>query len=212
MIAQLRGSILHRQIQKDNDKLLIDVNGVGYEVVVGLNALSRLPTEGQVILSVFQSITAYDGSSVLYGFPSTEEREIFVQLKEHVPGIGPKKALESLDRITKSLPDFKRAVIEKDIKLLVGVFGFSRKTAETLIYSLKDRVETLVANGPEKWAKATSSIQQEAVSALVTLGYAVRDAREAVEFLENNAPATSVEELLRQALKQLGSLRTLKNS
>jgi Holliday junction DNA helicase RuvA len=179
----------------------LDVNGIGYEILVGINSLSQIPAQGTTTLFVFQAVTPYDGSSVLYGFVTLEEREIFLQLKEHVPGVGPKKALESLDRITKSLPDFKRAILDKDIKLLVGVFGFSRKTAEKLIYSLKDRMEKLPMTGREKWNRPAGP-SQEAISALVALGYPERDARDAVESaLENLPPSSSTPELLKAALK-----------
>lgn len=206
MIAHLKGQIVRQSVQKDHARMVLDVNGIGYEILVGLNALSKFPTQGTIVLSVFQSIIPYDGTTILYGFASPEEREIFIQLKEHVPGIGPKKALESLDRITKSLPDFRRAILEKDLKLLIGVFGFSRKTAEKLIYSLRDRVDIFAHGDREKWSGFRSAPEQEAVSALVALGYSATEAREVVTSILDGAdspPATP--ELLKTALKTLGS-------
>jgi Holliday junction DNA helicase RuvA len=205
MIARLRGLVVSQNLQKDHARVILDVNGIGYEILMGINALPRLTQQEPAILFVFQAVAPYDGSSILYGFPSLEEREIFLQLKEHVPGIGPKKALESLDRITKSLPDFKRAVLEKDVKLLVGVFGFSRKTAEKLVYSLRDHLEGLSLTGREKWSRSTGS-SQEAVSALVALGYPEREARQAVESaLETLPPSSLTPELLKTALKGLAA-------
>jgi Holliday junction DNA helicase RuvA len=205
MIARLSGQIISHALQKDHGRVILDVNGIGYEVQVGINSLSQLPAQGQAILFVFQAVTPYDGSSVLYGFLTQGEREIFLQLKEHVPGIGPKKALESLDRITKSLPDFKRAILEKDVKLLVGVFGFSKKTAEKLIYSLRDRIESLPAMGREKWSQPAGP-SQEAVSALIALGYPEREARETVESAMESIPSTaSTQELLKTALKTMSA-------
>lgn len=203
MIARLCGQVVSHNLQKDHGRVILDVNGIGYEIQVGINSLSQLPAQGPATLFVFQAVTPYDGSSVLYGFLTQGEREFFLQLKEHVPGVGPKKALESLDRITKSLPDFKRAVLEKDVKLLVGVFGFSKKTAEKLIYSLRDRLDGLPAMGREKWRQPAGP-SQEAVSALVALGYPEREAREVVESVMESLPSpASTPEILKGALKNM---------
>ena len=89
-------------------------------------------------MHVAESVAMYGGGVTLYGFLTPSDKEMFLTLRDCVPGTGAKKALEYLDKASKSLPDFRRAVLEKDAKVLTGVFGFTRKTAERLIDALKE--------------------------------------------------------------------------
>src|SRR5437763_398889 len=102
-----------------------------------------------------------------WGFGSLEEKEIYMLLKE-VPGTGSKKALDYLDKISKSSPDFRRAILEGDARALVGLFGFTRKTADKMIVALKDRLAGLRLSGKEKWSPALPTTGfGEAVAALI---------------------------------------------
>jgi len=212
LIARLNGILLEKEVQKDHTRVVVDVGGVGYEVLMGLTAIQRLPSVSRDIsLYICESVTSYDGARTLYGFLTMDERNIFLQLKEHVPGVGPKKALESLDRINKSLPDFRRAVVEKDVRLLVGVFGFSKKTAEKLIYSLREKMESFSVSGQEKWGaiQRTNSAEADALAGLLSLGYRESHAREVLldvrELLEQDE--LTPERLLREALKRLSNTK-----
>ncbi len=121
------------------------------------------------------------------------------------PGPGAKKALEYLDKISKSLPDFSRAIELKDAGMLVSVFGFTKKTADKLIAALKDKLEQFPASpAGAKWVPAApGSIQDEAVSALVSLGFKPVHARGAVEDALAKDPKAGTETLIRNSLQYL---------
>ena len=200
MIGSLRGNVLH----KAPGETLIDVQGIGYEVLTPLSAFDRLPDAGnEAQLYVSESMGMYGGGVTLYGFLSLEEKEIFLLLRE-IPGTGAKKALDYLDKIVKSAPDFRRAILEKDGRTLVGLFGFTPKTADKMIAALKDKIAGLRIAGREKWAQAAAPTSAaEAIAALLALGYRESDARSAVDRLPSSAQS-STPELVREALKLLG--------
>ncbi len=201
MIGSLRGTLL----SKTPGQALVDVQGIGYEISVTLGAYDRLPSTGQEIqLYVSESMGMYGGGVTLYGFLSLEEKEIYLLLKE-IPGTGAKKSLDYLDKISKSAPDFRRAVMEGDARALISLFGFTKKTADKMIVALKDRIAGLRMAGREKWTPSlTSSGVGEAIAALVNLGYREGEAREAIDRLPSEKKKeVSTSDLLREALKQL---------
>ena len=201
MIGSLRGKLLH----KSPGQALVDVQGMGYDVLTPLTAYDRLPSIGQdVQLYISESMGMYGGGLTLYGFLSLEEKEIYTLLKE-VPGAGSKKALDYLDKISKSSPDFRRAILDGDVRVLVSLFGFTKKTAEKMIVALKDRLAGLRVSGKEKWAPSPQPTGcSEAIAALVHLGYRETEARAALEQLPSNARAeNSTTTLVKEALKQL---------
>jgi Holliday junction DNA helicase RuvA len=201
MIGSIRGSLLH----KAPGQALIDVQGIGYEISIALSAYDRLPAAGQEVqLYVSESMGMYGGGVTLYGFLSLEEKEVYLLLRE-IPGTGSKKALDYLDKISKSAPDFRRAVLEGDARALVSLFGFTKKTADKMIAALKDRIAGLRVAGREKWTTALPSTgTSEAIAALIHLGYRESEARAALDGLSAQARADrSTADLIREALKQL---------
>jgi holliday junction DNA helicase RuvA len=201
VIGSLRGTVLH----KTPGELLIDVQGIGYEVLVGISAFDRLPAvggEAQVFIS--ESMGMYGGGITLYGFLSLEEKEVFLMLRE-IPGTGAKKAIDYLDKIMKSAPDFRRAILEGDARALVGLFGFTKKTADKMIAALKEKITGLRVAGREKWAQAAGSTNlSEAIAALLTLGYREPEARAALERLSHaQQKGSATPDLVREALKIL---------
>ncbi len=201
MIGSLRGTLLH----KAPGQALLDVGGVGYEIAVTLSAYDKLPKAGDdAQLYVVESMAMYGGGITLYGFLSLEEKEIYLLLRE-IPGTGSKKALDYLDKISKSAPDFRRAVLEGDARSLTGLFGFTKKTADKIIASLKDRMAGLRLAGREKWSGAVQPTGvSEALAALVSLGYRESEARFALENLSNQTRTDSkTTDLIKEALKQL---------
>jgi Holliday junction DNA helicase RuvA len=147
----------------------------------------------------------YAGGTTFYGFISEEERDIFVLLKDKIPGTGAKKSLDYLEKISKSLPDFRRAVMTKNAVLLTSIFGFTKKTAEKIIVSLKDKIHELEIHGKEKWSKLEETTpMSEAVEGLVALGYRESQSRDAVDKILASCPdEMQVEEIIKQALKHL---------
>jgi Holliday junction DNA helicase RuvA len=201
MIGSLRGILLH----KTPGQVLVEVGGVGYEISVTLSAYDRLPPAGQdAQLYVVESMAMYGGGITLYGFLSLEEKEIYLLLRE-IPGTGSKKALDYLDKISKSAPDFRRAVLEADARALVSLFGFTKKTADKMIAALKDRMAGLRLAGREKWSGVLQPTGvSEAIAALVSLGYRESEARAVIDNLSIQAKAEAkTTDLIKEALKQL---------
>lgn len=207
MISQLRGTVIETNLEKDSLRAVLDVHGVGYEVFLPRTTHGRLPRNEPMTLFVSESVTAYGGATTLYGFVSREEKDFFTRIRENVGGVGPKKALECIEKISKSLPDFKRAIVDGDGRLLVSVFGFTKKTAEKLIFALKDKVGGWSVQGPEKWAGLTSqSKESQALSGLVNLGYGDLEAREAVDQAKKKLGETSaIEDLLKESIRLLSA-------
>ena len=207
MIAQLRGKIISKELDKDALRAVVDVNGVGYEVLLSKSSEART-SEGQAVtLLISESVAAFEGATTLYGFLTREEKEFFQKLRENVDGMGPKKALETLDKISKSMPDFKRAVIDADAGLLTSVFGFTRKTADKLIFALKGQVEGWFVPGPTRWQEGPKTTQEsEALSGLVNLGYREDEARELLTRARTTlGPNAATEKILQEALRLSGA-------
>ena len=180
MISHLKGIIEESHLEKESTRIVVDVSGVGYEALMTKASFPKLEVGQSIKILVSEATTAYDGNTTLYGFLTLEEKEIFSQIRDHVGGVGPKKSLDCIDKISKSLPDFKRAVIEGDVPLLVSVFGFTKKMAEKLAFSLKSKIESWSIQGNSKWTAASSSTEGEALSGLVNLGYKEAEAREMI--------------------------------
>jgi holliday junction DNA helicase RuvA len=205
MIATLRGVVQ----SKKGDRLVLEVGGVGYEVHATGATLVQLSEGAEAFLHIEESFAMYGGGAVFYGFLTANEKEMFLTFKEHVPSTGAKKALEFLEKASKSLPDFRRAILEKDGRILSGVFGFTKKTADKLVDALKDKIEGVAVSGHEKLGRPAASVPQgalaQALSALSSLGYKPSEARTALAAVaeESSGRDLSAEEIVRQALKRL---------
>ncbi len=207
MIAQLRGKVISTDLDKDVLRVVLDVNGVGYEAILAKSSEGRVGEGQAVTVFVSESVAAFDGSTTLYGFLTREEKDFFMRLRENVDGMGPKKALETLDKISKSLPDFKRAIIDGDQPLLVSVFGFTKKTAEKLVFALKGKVEGWSVSGAPKWQEAAKTTEEaETLSGLVNMGYREDEARELLAKARAElGTAARTADLLRKALRLTGA-------
>jgi Holliday junction DNA helicase RuvA len=207
VIVSLRGAVL----SKTEDGVVLEVAGVGYEVSITAATAAALPEPGRsVLLHVAESVAMYGGGVTLYGFLTPSDKEMFLTFRDCVPGTGAKKALEYLDKASRSLPDFRRAVLDKDAKVLTGVFGFTRKTAERLVDALKDEIAAVQVPGAERLARAGGAVAPagamgQALSALAALGYKSAEARAALSSVaeENPGEALDAERILRLALKRL---------
>jgi Holliday junction DNA helicase RuvA len=191
LIARLQGILLER----DGNRVEVETtSGVVYEVLVPLTVLQRLPSTGDLVeLRTVQVVT--DSSATLYGFLSAHERALFQRLLT-ASGVGAKLALAMMSTFTAER--LARALIDKDTAALVQVKGVGRKTAEKMAVELSDRVADLaiVSISPHREVGAA----QEAVQALVSLGYSFGDADEAVRSALEAGPVDSTEELIRRAL------------
>ena len=207
MIASLRGTLL----TKEADKVVVEAGGVGYEVLLTKGTAAGLPAAGDpLFLHVCESIGMYGGGTTLYGFLTPADKAMFLTFKECVPSTGAKKALEHLEKASKSLPDFRRAILDKDTRLLIGVFGFTKKTAERLIDSLKEELESVPVPGPQRIRRSgeiqgSTGAMGQALNALSALGYHASEARAALLAVAGDNPGVALdpEQILRMALKKI---------
>jgi Holliday junction DNA helicase RuvA len=189
---------------KETDCIVVEAQGVGYKISIPLSTYEKLPPEGtEVKIYTWMSPSMYGKGSALYGFLTSEEREVFLILRS-ISKIGAKGALEILSKISKSFSDFRKAVIARDMQVLTGIFALTKKTAEKLIIGLKDRIEVFSFAGKERFAARNEQEVADAISGLVALGYRVSQAKEAVnsvcETMDKDARA---EEIIKQALRYL---------
>ena len=200
MFDFLRG----RLEDKETDRIVVEAQGVGYKISIPLSTYEKLPSIGtEVKIYTWISASMYGKGNALYGFLTPEEREVFLILRS-ISKIGARGALEILSKISKSFPDFRKAVISRDTQVLTGIFSLTKKTAEKLIIGLKDKIEVLSFAGKERFAARNEQEIADAISGLVALGYRVSQAKEAVnsvcETMDEDARA---EEIIKQALKYL---------
>ncbi|MEK7234782.1 MAG: Holliday junction branch migration protein RuvA [Elusimicrobiota bacterium] len=207
MIASLRGVVL----SKDLETLVLEVGGVGHEVHITSATASKIPAPGgEALLFIVASLAMYGGGETLYGFLTLPEKAMFCAFRDEIPGTGAKKALEFLDKASKSLPDFRRAVMDHDEKLLCGVFGFTKKTATKIVHSLKGKIDEVRVAGSPHFAASGGEMPStgswgRALNALEALGYKFSDARATLQALaeEHGGKDVPTEQLVRQALKRL---------
>ena len=200
MYYYLSGSVA----EKSPTVVVLDVNGVGYEVRISLSTFSSLPSLGETV-KLFTHFIVREDLQALYGFATEEEREAF-KLLISISGIGPKLAITLLSGVT--LPELKRAIQERDLPTLTAISGIGLKTAERVVIELKDKIgRTEIAAGKELIHDANISDQavEDSVAALVSLGYTKQKAKDAVQkVLKGTAgKKISVEEIIRTALKHV---------
>lgn len=193
MIGFLRGTILRKQ----PPHLLIDVHGVGYEVEAPMSTFYDLPEAGAEVM-LFTHLVVREDAQVLFGFGSEAERHFFRSLIR-VNGVGPKLALTILSGI--SLDGFVRSVRENDTAALTRLPGIGKKTAERLVVEMRDRLED--AGVPGAATGVTAHPRDEALSALVSLGYKPQEAAQMLRNIKDEN--LSSEEFIRRALQ--GALR-----
>ena len=186
---------------------IVDVGGVGYEVFIPLSSYDKLPAVGQPI-RILTHLAVREDAHVLYGFMSTAERDLFRLLVNNVSGIGPKLALAVLSGM--SVNNFKAAVVNSDVVSLAKISGLGKKTAERIVLELKDKLGVAAAWEAASATHAPTPEQEranEAVLALIALGYKQIDAHKAVRELQERGEAKSAEELVKLALKRMAAGR-----
>lgn len=198
MIARLRGVL----IEKQAPEIVVDVNGVGYEVLVPMTTLYTLPALGDEVSLYIQMIVREDAHS-LFGFNDTRGRQLFRDLIK-VNGVGPKLALTIMSGIDSD--DFVRCVQDGDTASLVRLPGVGKKTAERLVMEMRDRLaswapDQAVSQVSLPETPSASAILAEAEAALVALGYKPQEASRAINALDTEGQSS--EALIRAALKNM---------
>jgi len=199
MISFLRGKL----VETLPTQVTIDVNGIGYDVLIPLSSYDKLPQPGQEV-KLLTHLVVREDAHMLYGFATGTERDLFRLLINNVSGIGPKTALNVLSGI--SVTTFRGAVANNDVKALAQISGVGKKTAERIVVELKDKIG---AAGAWEAASAQRALSEEdqklsdAVLALMALGFKQVEAHDSVR----KAQATlglqaNVEELVRACLKK----------
>jgi len=195
MIGRLQGIVLNKQAPD----LLLDVQGVGYELLVPLNTFFEIPDIGETV-TLHTHFVVREDAQQLYGFSQLEERALFRNLIK-VNGVGPKMGLAILSGM--SVDEFALCVRRDDIAALVRVPGVGKKTAERLLIEMRDKIASIAGSKVEETAhKVTQDINLEAESALTALGYRPQDAAKMVSRVADNS-ISSAEQLIRAALKTM---------
>jgi Holliday junction DNA helicase RuvA len=199
MITSLRGKLLEALPAQ----LVVEVQGIGYEVLIPLSSFDKLPPPGETVCLLTHLIVRED-AHVLYGFMTTVERDLFRLLINTVSGIGPKIALNVLSGMNPTA--FRGAVGSGDVKALSQISGVGRKTAERIVVELKDKIGAPGAWEAPSASKSVSAGDQkvnDAVLALMALGFKQPEAHEAVRAaFAVLGEASSVEALVRACLKK----------
>ncbi|HSX84039.1 MAG TPA: Holliday junction branch migration protein RuvA [Cellvibrio sp.] len=202
MIGRLRGTV----VEKQPPYLLLDVNGVGYELQAPMTTFYRLPALGiEVVLHTHLSIT--ENLHQLFAFIDQRDRALFRTLIK-VNGVGPKLAIAILSGM--EADDIARCVREHNVTALTKVPGIGKKTAERLVIELQDRLKTWdlphaehLTDNHQQGILNTNEVLAEAESALIALGYKPVDAAKMIASAAKHHPEASSQELIRLALRSI---------
>ncbi len=194
MIGRIAGTIILSQ----PPQLMIDCNGVGYEIEAPMSVFYNLPPVGEKVV-LFTHLAVRDDAHLLYGFSSIAQRALFRELIK-VSGVGAKMAIAILSGL--SAEEFSQCIANEDAATLTRLPGIGKKTAERLILEMQDRVAKLSTESGVPGSvggadSSTAGIQAQAVAALEALGFKNAEARKMVK----SASGETVEEIIREALK-----------
>lgn len=199
MITFLRG----RLVEALPTQAIVEVNGVGYEVLIPLSSFDKLPAPGGEV-QILTHLTIREDAHLLYGFMTSAERDLFRLLINTVSGIGPKIALNVLSGMNPVA--LRGAVAKGDVKALSQISGVGKKTAERIVVELKDKIGAAgawEATSAERSLSPDDQKVNDAVLALMALGFKQPEAHEAIRAAQAVlGPLASVEDLVRASLKK----------
>jgi Holliday junction DNA helicase RuvA len=199
MIHHLQGKLIHSL----PTQAIVEVQGVGYELLIPLSSYDKLPQLGQEV-KILTHLVVREDAHVLYGFASAAERDLFRLLISTVSGIGPKIALNILSGISPAA--FRGAVANGDVKALSQISGVGKKTAERIVVELKDKIGAAgswEAASAQRGLSAEDQRLNDAVLALMALGFKQPEAYETIRAAQAVlGPQATVEELVRAGLKK----------
>ena len=200
MIGRIRGTLLEKRLTE----ILVEVQGLAYEIQVPMSTLYRLPEPGENVQLHTHFIVRED-AQLLYGFVEVAEQALFRALIK-VNGVGPRIALAILSSM--AVDDFVRTIHNNDVSTLVKTPGIGRKTAERLVIEMRDRLKEwgsgFAISSDAATSKMTGTAAQEAEAALVTLGYKAAEANRIIQrVVKDHADVADSESLIRLALKMM---------
>lgn len=196
MIAYLSGKLVF----KDPTYVIIDVGGIGYEVKISLQTFTKIKDEEQIRLLTFLNIK--EDSHTLYGFKEQSEKKLFLLLIS-ITGVGPNTGLMILSSL--NTEEIEQAILSGDVATIQAVKGIGAKTAQRIILELKDKVGksgTMEASTPLGFLKSGNKIREEALQALITLGFPKALAEKNIALvLKKTNGEISLEDLIKASLK-----------
>jgi len=193
MITHIRG----RLAEKNPDHVVVECNGLGYHLHISLQTFSAIPEKEEIKL--FTHLVIREDAHSLYGFHTKTEREIF-KLLISVSGVGPSTAITMLSSMdTKQI---QQAIASEDVSRIKSVKGIGIKTAQRVIVDLRDKILKSYEI-PEDFSPSDNTIKTEALSALEVLGFARKRIEKVIQVILQDSPGISLEELIKQALKNL---------
>lgn len=194
MIAYLKGRLAH----KDPTFVIIDVGGIGYQVKISLQTYSQIKDEEQIQLLTFLHIK--EDAHTLYGFKEESEKRLFLLLIG-INGVGPNTGLMILSSL--SSEEIEQAILGGDVNTIQAVKGIGAKTAQRIILELKDKVgKTTDSVAPLGFLKSSNKVREEALQALVTLGFPKAVAEKNIaQVLKKTGGEISLEDLIKASLK-----------
>jgi Holliday junction DNA helicase RuvA len=191
MIEYIKGTLQERTPAY----VIIEVQGIGYKIHISLTSFSQIPENGEVMFYIHELIR--EDTHELYGFLNTFEREIFLHLLS-VSGVGANTARVMLSSLTAT--EVREAILLEQVNALKAIKGIGAKTAQRIIVDLKDKLGKL--DGAEKIAPVeNNTLREEALSALVTLGFVKNKAEKVVDKVIASEPGAGVEKIIKEALK-----------
>ena len=193
MITQIIG----RLVEKNPTHLVIDCNGIGYEVNISLNTYSQIGSEEKIKLHTHLQIK--EDSHTLYGFFSTFERDIY-RLLISVSGIGSSTARTMLSSLDPN--SIQKAIVSENVEKIKSIKGIGLKTAQRVIIELKDKMFNLYESGEIPDIKS-NTIKEESLSALEVLGYSRRQSEKVIDNIIQSSPDSSLEDIIKEALNKL---------
>ena len=199
MISFLRGTVIELLPMR----LILEAAGVGYDIHIPLSTYDKLPQPGAET-KILTHLQVREDAHILYGFATPEERDLFLLLVNNVSGIGPKLALAVLNGT--SPVRFRGLVVAGDIASLSQIKGVGKKTSERIIVELRDKVGVSAAWEAASAQQGLSPEEQhvnDAVLALISLGYKQAEAHKTVKAIRDAQPKATLEELVKEALKVL---------
>lgn len=195
MIGMLRGTVW----TTEGDKLVLDINGVGYLLNVPTRCLAQLKQGDEIVF--FTHLVVREDDLILYGFQSREEKDLFIQLLG-VSGVGPKAALAILSAF--SVNQIKTAIVKEDYPYLTEVPGIGAKTAKRVILELKDKIKDTVVSSEAGEPAVLSGLADEALETLLTLGFSRNEIRLVLSRVDEKG-ALGTEERIKEALRLLAA-------
>ncbi len=196
MITHLNGKI----IELSPTHLILDCNGVGYYLNISLNTFSKMNKSVDDNCLILTYLHIREDAHTLFGFFEQEERKIFLMLLS-VSGIGASTAMMILSSLNSN--EIRMAILQEDIVTLKSIKGIGMKSAQRIIIDLKDKITNLQLNQGDVFIKSDNIKRNEALSALETLGFSVKDINKVLDNILSEEPEISVEQVIKMSLKRL---------